>query len=106
MEIIQNNVIAHEQVQTSREEWTKSLDPSKVFMTVDEAAAYLGMSKSAIYKITSKREIAFYSPGGKKIYFKRSEVDAWIESGRTASDKEILEQITQPIVNPKTKGLW
>ncbi|RXJ52923.1 DNA-binding protein [Gelidibacter gilvus] len=74
-------------------------------MTVEELADYLQLSKSAIYKITSRREIPHYNPGGKKIYFKRTEVDAWIEMGRVAPDCEILEKLHLPL-NSKLNGSW
>lgn len=50
----------------------------KEMLTLEEATFYLGQSKSSIYKLTSKREIPFYSPGGKKLYFKRTELDEWV----------------------------
>ncbi len=50
----------------------------KNLLTLGEIALYLGQSKSSIYKLTSKREIPFYSPGGKKLYFKRAEIDNWV----------------------------
>ena len=99
MDNIQNNVFTEEQIQAIKAEWAELLKPLKEFLTVDEIANYLGLSKSAVYKITSKKEIPFYNPGGKKIYFKRSEVDTWIESGRVAPDSEVLEQFNNSTVS-------
>lgn len=53
---------------------------SKLYMcrellSVDEAAAYLGVSKSQIYLLTSTREISHYKPKGKVIYIERRELD-------------------------------
>ncbi len=106
MEMTQNIVFTNEQIQQIRQEWAEIVKPLKEFMTVDELAYYLGLSKSAIYKITSKRELPFYNPGGKKIYFKREEVDAWIEAGRVAPDSEILQQFSEPTINSNTPELW
>lgn len=61
----------------------------KEFLTLEEAADYLSLSKSAMYKMTSKREIPFYNPGGKKIYFKREELNNWIISGKVNSSLEV-----------------
>ncbi len=61
----------------------------KEILTLEEASMYLGFSKSSIYKLTSKRSIPFYSPGGKKLYFKRSEIDAWIYQSKVISSDEI-----------------
>jgi excisionase family DNA binding protein len=101
MESIQNNVLIVEQIQSIRQELAKLIKPIKEFLTVEEIADYLGLSKSAVYKITSKKEIPYYNPGGKKIYFKKTEVDAWIESGRVTPDSEIIDQFNQPNVNSK-----
>ena len=43
----------------------------KEILTVEDATVYLQLSKSCLFKMTSKREIPFYKPGGKKIFFKK-----------------------------------
>lgn len=53
---------------------------AKIFMcremlTVEEAAEYIGVSKSQVYIMTSNREITYYKPNGKKIYIERKELD-------------------------------
>lgn len=53
---------------------------SKEFLDLEEVSRYLKLSKSALYKLTSKNEIPFYQPGGKKIFFKKSELHEWIVS--------------------------
>jgi excisionase family DNA binding protein len=106
MENIQETVFTQAQIQQIRQEWAEVLKPLKEFMTVDELAKYLELSKSAIYKLTSKRELPFYNPGGKKIYFKREEVDTWIKAGRIAPDSEILEQFNEPTINSNSRELW
>lgn len=66
---------------------------SKEVLTLEEAGFYLGMSKSNLYKLTSKREISFYSPGGKKIYFKRSEIEAWVLCSNVATTSKIGTEV-------------
>ncbi|AIN49944.1 helix-turn-helix domain protein [Dokdonia sp. MED134] len=44
----------------------------------NEAAAYLDLSKSHLYRLTSNNDIPFFRPGGRKIYFKRADLDAWM----------------------------
>lgn len=63
----------------------------KEILSLEEASIYLGQSKSSLYKLTSKKEIPFYVPGGKMIYFQRAELDSWILNSRvnTVSDHEI-----------------
>lgn len=65
---------------------------TKVMLTTDEAAAYLGVSKSYIYRLTSRNEIPCYKPLGKMCYFDRSELEEWIRSNRAATNAEISQQ--------------
>lgn len=50
----------------------------KTFLTVDETANYLGMSKSSIYKMALKGTLPSYKPSGGRVLFKREELDAWV----------------------------
>lgn len=46
------------------------------------AAEYLGMPKTALHKLTAARIIPFEQEGaGCKLYFKRSDLDAWRRQG-------------------------
>lgn len=49
----------------------------KEVLTASEASAYLGMSESYLYKLTSSKQIPYYKPNGKLIYFNRKELCAW-----------------------------
>jgi excisionase family DNA binding protein len=49
------------------------------WMTLDEAAKYLRMSRSLLYKKTMLKQIVFFKNGG-KILFKKSELDQWMDS--------------------------
>ena len=69
----------------------------KEVLTSDEAARYLGVSKSCLYKWTMSRQIPHYkSPTGKMCFFNRKEIEAWMQSQRVATDDE-LEQKAQTI---------
>ena len=58
----------------------------KEVLTSDEAAAYLGVSKSCLYKMTMGRKIPYYkSEGGKLCYFDRQELIEWMKSNRVAT---------------------
>ena len=43
-----------------------------------QAARYLSISHSHLYKMTSQRKIPFHKPSGKYLYFFKHELDAWI----------------------------
>jgi excisionase family DNA binding protein len=52
------------------------------WMTLEEAAAYLKVSKPTIYRLCSERRLAFYKlagTGGRR--FKRSDLDALLTPG-------------------------
>lgn len=38
--------------------------------------------------MTSNKEICFYVPGGKKIYFRRTELDSWVFNSKVSSINE------------------
>lgn len=48
-------------------------------LTLVEAAEYLSMSQSHLYKLTSKNKIKCHKPNGKYIYFFKNELDDWIK---------------------------
>ena len=49
----------------------------KEILTTAEASAYLGVSESYIYKLTSLKKIPHYKPNGKLVYFNRKELCEW-----------------------------
>lgn len=66
---------------------------TKDVLTSDEAAAYLGVSKSCLYKMTMGRKIPYYkSEGGKLCYFDRLELIEWMKGHRVATDNELTAQ--------------
>ena len=62
---------------------------TKEVLTSDEVAAYMGISKSHLYKLTMRQEIPHYKPTGKLCYFNRKEVEQWLQSNRVATCTEI-----------------
>lgn len=65
---------------------------TKEVLTSDEAASYMGISKSYLYKLTMKQEIPHYKPMGKMCYFNRMELESWLQSNRVATADEISQQ--------------
>lgn len=75
------------------EQITKNvISTTKEVQTSDEAARYLGISKSYIYKLTMMQAIPHYKPMGKMCYFNRLELEQWIQSNRVATADEIIQQ--------------
>lgn len=65
---------------------------TKEVLTSDEAAKYMGVSKSYLYKLTMKQQIPHFKPMGKMCYFNRLELEQWLQSNRVATTTEIEQQ--------------
>ena len=61
----------------------------KDVLTIEDAAAFTGLSRSHIYKLTSSGDIPHYKPNGKYIYFDRKELEAWLLRNRVSTNEEI-----------------
>jgi len=72
----------YEELQNSR---TKGNDE---FLTIRQAASYLNLSTSKIYKLTHTKSIRYYKPG-KTVYFKRSDLAEYILANIVETDEEI-----------------
>lgn len=65
---------------------------TKEVLTSYEAARYMGISKSYLYKLTMTQQIPHYKPMGKMCYFNRAELESWLQSNRVATADEINQQ--------------
>ena len=65
---------------------------SAVYMTANELAEFLHISKAQVYQLTHAHKIPFYSPTGRRILFKRTEMIAFAEQNRVASTEELLNK--------------
>lgn len=61
----------------------------KLMLNLDEAAAFIGLSKSYLYKLTSARKIPHSKPLGKLVYFNRVELEEWMQQNKVATMSEI-----------------
>lgn len=76
----------------------KEFPPLKEILPLKEACLYLGISKSQLYSITSKNLISFFKPGGKLIYFKKADLDAWALSNPISTNTELAMKASQHIL--------
>jgi excisionase family DNA binding protein len=58
-------------------------------LTIEEAAVYCRLAKSTLYKLTSSRKLPYYKPGGKKVYFRRDDLDEYLKMGRVSSQADL-----------------
>lgn len=68
-------------------------------LTTTEAAQYLGVRPSYLYKMMMRRAIPYYKPGGKLCFFSRKDLDAWLTSIRIKSQSEIESEAVRYIVS-------
>lgn len=74
-----------------------SLWLSKEVLTSTEAALYLGIAESYLYKLTSMKKIPHYKPHGRCIYFNKHELTDWALRN-PASVQENIQSITHNAV--------
>ena len=71
---------------------------NKETLNLKEAARYLNMSCSHLYKLTSAKEIPHYKPRGKQVYFERRELDKWLLQNRQTTRAEIEQAAIDYVV--------
>ena len=72
-------------------------------LTLNEAAQYLDISKSYLYKLTSATKIPHYKPG-KRVYFSKSELDAWLFRKPVKTTGAIEQEADDYLVNGGKRG--
>jgi len=60
-------------------------------LSFQEACKYLDISSSHLYKLTHKSLITHFKPNGKKLYFKKSDLNKWLYRNQRISE-QVLEQ--------------
>jgi len=64
-----------------------NLKPEGAPLTAPEAAAFVGLKISYLYKLAMLGKIPYYKPRG-KLYFKQTDLEAFALRGRRAADYE------------------
>lgn len=88
--------LVHESV---KDEVKNIIESQKEILTIEEAAALLGLSKSYIYKMTAKGNIPFYRPLGKVMYFERTVLLDWVRSHPGQTRENIAAAALQYVDN-------
>jgi len=73
------------------------------YLNSTQAAKYIFVSPSTLFKMTHYRKISFTKPGGKCLRFRRSDLDKWLESNRFPSIDEIKEHSLNSLTNINKK---
>ncbi len=72
-------------------------------LNTNEAADYLSITKSTLYKHTAEREIPHFK-NGKKLYFKKVELNEWLTKNRIITKDEIEKMADEYIIRSSKKG--
>jgi excisionase family DNA binding protein len=65
-------------------------------MTLSEAAVYLSVSRSYLYKLTSQNRIPYFkTAGGKRCMFKRENLNEWLLAHRVSTREELAAQVVE-----------
>jgi len=75
----------------------------KTVLNFNEACTYLDVSQSHLYKLTSTRQVPHFCPQGKKLYFKRTELDEWLQRNRQLTAEELEQQAIDNMVKSRRK---
>ncbi len=73
----------------------------KEIFNFQEACLYLDLSSSHLYKLTSANQVPCYSPQGKKLYFRRAELDKWLTCNRRGTAEEAEQSAAHYIAQKK-----
>ena len=57
-------------------------------LTIMEAAQYLNLKPSYIYKLVSQKKIPCYKPMNGRVYFRLAELESWLFRNRQSADYE------------------
>ncbi|MBS1584504.1 MAG: helix-turn-helix domain-containing protein [Bacteroidetes bacterium] len=66
----------------------KMLLSNKTILNLEELAEYTGYATSYLYKMTCTQKIPCFRPNGKKLFFKKSEIDEWLLRNRSKTHLE------------------
>lgn len=80
-----------------------SLLAAKNVLTLEDVTLLTGLSKSYLYKLTCTKQIPYYRPNGKQIYFDRAEIEAWMKQNRVATENEIEQKAAIYVTTGKMK---
>ena len=72
-------------------------------LSVDEAAAFLNVKKSYLYNLVFYGKVISYKPGGKKLLFKQSDLEAYAYSNKCGGRQEAADEIMKNISSRKSR---
>lgn len=84
-------ILKETMVQALKDQRQPDAAPVRKTMTVDEVAAFIGLSKSTIYIKTMRGLIPHYKRD-KRVFFDRNEIEAWLLENKQITSSEAEKQ--------------
>lgn len=97
-QVLAYQIFAQQQVQKRVDALENIFLCQKEIFNFDEAAAYLSMSKSTLYKLTSRKEIPHYKPN-RFVFFEKAELDKWIRASVVKTDGQLNDEANSYIMS-------
>lgn len=72
---------------------------TKELLTIEEASKLLGCSVNSMYNYIKDKLIPYYQPTGRRIYFQRSHIMAWVYKHKINSVDEIHREANLHLQN-------
>ena len=73
-------------------------------LTLSETAKFLDISKSHLYRLVCYKKIPHYKPQGKRLYFDRAELVAWVKRNHSVTQVQREEQIEEKAASYLVSG--
>ena len=91
--------ITNKQINSRLERIEKLLLGQKEILNLEETSEFTGLSRAYIYKLSSLGQIPKYKPRNGQLYFKRTEIEAWLLRNKTLSQDEVDLAADQYLLN-------
>jgi excisionase family DNA binding protein len=88
------------EIKTGKQAEIKPLAHGNELMNVQQVAEYLTLSVQTIYTLVHKMEIP-NAKRGKRLYFKKSEIDDWISRSRRKTRVEIEQEASNYLLRSR-----
>ena len=73
------------------------------YLSPEQAASYLNVSKSMIYKLGSLNVFPRYKPTQGLVYYKKQDLDQWIEKSRIQDRDLIMDSMVRKVLDKNSK---
>lgn len=90
--IVVRKMKTYEREQLRKSNVSEMAAESEVYMNSSEAADFLGVSNSTLYKYTQRAIVPYSKPAGRDLVFKKSELVKFLES-KSCKDSRDLDSL-------------